>query len=56
MQQQIDAIEAELRDETGALDTRLASGPFDQLTVAPKKTGITVQLVALAWTPRWEID
>jgi hypothetical protein len=49
VQQQIDAIEAELRAETAALDTRLGSGPFDALTVAPKKTGITVQLVALAW-------
>jgi hypothetical protein len=56
VQQQIDAIEAELRAETAALETRLSSGPFDQLTIAPKKTGITVQLVALTWTPTWEND
>ena len=54
IQQQIDGIEAELRAETAALDTRLASGPFEQLTVAPKKTGITVQLVALTWAPYWQ--
>jgi hypothetical protein len=52
-QQQIDALEQQLRAETADLDTRLASGPFDQLTVAPKKTGIAVQLVALAWKPTW---
>jgi hypothetical protein len=53
-QQQIAAIEGELRDETTALETRMASGPFEMLTVAPKKTGITVQLVALAWMPYWQ--
>jgi hypothetical protein len=53
VQQQIDAIESELRAEAAALDTKLASGPFESLTVAPKKTGITVQLVALTWTPVW---
>jgi hypothetical protein len=56
VQEQIGEIEGELRAETTALDTKLASGPFDRLTVAPKKTGITVQLVALTWVPRWRID
>jgi hypothetical protein len=53
VQQQIDAVEGELRAETAALESKVASGPFDQLTVAPKKAGITVQLVALTWKPAW---
>lgn len=54
VQQQIGALEAELQAETAALEAKLASGPFTTLSVAPKKTGITVQLVALVWSPRWE--
>jgi hypothetical protein len=53
-QQQIDALESELRTETEALETRIASGPFESVTIAPKKTGITVQIVTLAWTPCWQ--
>jgi hypothetical protein len=51
-QQQIADLEAELREETSALEARMASGPFETITVAPKKTGIVVQLVALTWVPR----
>ena len=51
IQAQIAELEAQLRDETTALDTTLASGPLDTLSVAPKKTGITVQVVALVWIP-----
>ena len=32
----------------------MASAPLEPLTVAPKKTGITVQLVALTWVPFWD--
>ncbi|HEX7485436.1 MAG TPA: hypothetical protein VF332_04745 [Vicinamibacterales bacterium] len=54
VQQQIDALEAELRDQTATLETKMASGPLQTLTVAPKKTGIEVQLVALTWVPFWQ--
>ena len=53
-QQQIAELEAQLREETSALESRMASGPFDTLTVAPKKTGIVVQLVALTWAPTFK--
>jgi hypothetical protein len=54
VQEQIDAIEADLRDQTAGLVATMASGPLETLTVAPKKTGIEAQLVALTWVPYWE--
>ena len=32
----------------------MAAAPLQALTIAPKKTGITVQLVALTWVPTWD--
>jgi hypothetical protein len=40
--------------EAAALESRLGAGPLEAVTVAPKKTGIAVQLVALTWVPSWE--
>ncbi len=54
VQQQIDALEAELRDRAAAIEATMAAAPLQALTVAPKKTGITVQLVALTWVPTWD--
>jgi hypothetical protein len=54
VQQQIEALEAELRAQTAALESRMGAGPLEAVTVAPKKTGIAVQLVALTWVPSWE--
>jgi hypothetical protein len=54
VQQQIDALEAELREQTAGVEARMTSGPLEPLTVAPKKTGIAVQLVALTWAPFWD--
>jgi hypothetical protein len=53
VQQQIAEIEAELQAETTALEGRMSAAPFQSLTVPPKKTGITVQLVALTWVGSW---
>ncbi len=52
--QQIDALEADLREQTSALEATMAGAPLETVTVAPKKTGISVQLVALTWMPFWE--
>jgi hypothetical protein len=54
VQQQIDALEGELREQAASLETAMASAPLQSLTVAPKKTGIVVQLVALTWVPSWQ--
>jgi hypothetical protein len=54
VQQQMDALEAELREQTATVEARMASGPLEPLAVAPKKTGIAVQLVALTWVPFWD--
>jgi hypothetical protein len=54
VQQQIDDLEAELREQTATVEQKMAGAPLEALTVAPKKTGIAVQLVALTWVPFWE--
>ena len=53
VQQQIDALDAELREQAAGIETSMANAPLEALTVAAKKTGITVQLVALTWVPFW---
>jgi hypothetical protein len=54
LQQQLVALEEEFRLETGELESKLdpLSEKLESLSVAPKKSGISVQLVALAWAPR----
>jgi hypothetical protein len=49
--QQIADLNAELEAELAALDTKIdpATEPFETVTLRPKKTGITVRLVALGW-------
>ncbi len=54
VQEQLDALNAELQEQTAALESSLGSGPLEPLVVAPKKTGIDVQLVALTWVPFWQ--
>ncbi len=49
--QQIADLNAELEAELAGLDTKIdpATEQFETVTVRPKKTGITVRLVALGW-------
>jgi hypothetical protein len=54
VQQQIDALEAELREQTAGVEAKMVSAPLEPLTISPKKTGIAVQLVALTWVPYWD--
>jgi len=51
--QQIAALEAELAEQVAAIEASMTAGPLQSLTIAPKKTGIAVQLVALVWVPYW---
>ncbi|HJX41522.1 MAG TPA: hypothetical protein VJ345_08670, partial [Anaerolineales bacterium] len=54
LQQQLAALEEEFRLETAALESKLdpLSESLESVSVRPKKSGISVQLVALAWAPR----
>jgi len=54
LQQQLVALEEEFRSEASALESKLdpLSEGLETLSVRPKKSGISVQLVALAWAPR----
>jgi hypothetical protein len=51
VQQQIDATNAELQSKVDAIDTNYdpQTEKLDTVVVKPKRTGITVQLVALVW-------
>jgi hypothetical protein len=48
-------LEAELQSETQALEAKIdaQSEQLETISVKPKKTNISVQLVALAWAPFW---
>ncbi|MGH9253140.1 MAG: ATP-binding protein [Vicinamibacterales bacterium] len=53
LQLQLQQLDEELRAETAAIEERFnaASEPLEPLTCKPKKTNITVRLVALVWAP-----
>ena len=52
--QQLQDLNATFEAEIAALDTKVdpATEAFETIAVRPKKTGISVQLVALAWKPQ----
>jgi hypothetical protein len=54
VQQQVDAITAELQSKIDAIDTNYdpQSEALDTVVIKPKRSGIAVQLVALTWVPR----
>jgi len=54
LQQQLAALEEEFRAETAELESKLdpLSEELESVSVRPKKSGISVQLVALAWGAR----
>jgi hypothetical protein len=56
VQQQLRDLEAEFEAEAGRL--KQGGDPLqanlEQVDVRPKKTGITVQVVALVWAPHWQ--
>ena len=56
VQRQIAELEAELAAQAATIETTMTAGPLEKLEIAPKKTGIGVQVVALAWAPYWLDD
>ena len=53
LQRQVAELEAELAAQAATIETTMTAGPLEKLEIAPKKTGIGVQVVALAWAPCW---
>ncbi|WP_447963179.1 ATP-binding protein [Nitrospira sp. Ecomares 2.1] len=55
LQQQLAALDTELQQEIQALTTQwdVQTIPLETLTVRPKKTNISTQLVSLTWVPYW---
>ncbi|MFO1010292.1 MAG: DUF87 domain-containing protein [Planctomycetota bacterium] len=55
LQAQLAALDAQFQEELRALDASLAvgAGAFEPLALKAKKTNVSVQLLALAWTPVW---
>jgi len=56
LQAQLAELEAELQTETQTLQEKVdaQNEPLDTIGIKPKKTNISVQLVALAWAPYWQ--
>ena len=56
LKEQLAALEGQFQSETEAVGTKLDSSTeiLETLTLWPKKTNISVRLVALAWAPYWE--
>jgi len=56
LQQQLAALDAEFKAETQAIETR--SDPMTEVletvVVRPKKTNVSVSVLALAWAPHWQ--
>ena len=54
LQQRLAALEEEFRSETAELESKLdpLSESLKSVSVRPKKSGISVQLLALAWAPQ----
>jgi DNA helicase HerA-like ATPase len=56
LQQQLNDLENQFRSETEALETRIdpMTEKLETIVLKPKKTNISVNLVALAWAPHWQ--
>jgi hypothetical protein len=55
LQSQLKQLEADIEAEAASLGTAMdvSKETFKKLGVRPKKTGINVRAVVLAWTPMW---
>jgi uncharacterized protein YlxW (UPF0749 family) len=56
LQAQLADLESQLKSETSELEARMdaQSEQFDTLSIKPKKTNISVQLVTFTWAPFWQ--
>jgi hypothetical protein len=57
LQAQVEDVKSQMEQDADALTEQWTAAAADiQVTkIAPKKTDIDVQMVALAWTPNWEV-
>jgi glycerol kinase len=56
LKQQLQDLEAQFAAETKELESAInpMTEALETVSVKPKKTNISVRLVALAWTPHWQ--
>ncbi|GAB4424758.1 MAG: ATP-binding protein [Anaerolineae bacterium] len=56
IQQQLANLQAQFADETAVLEAKIdpQSETFETVAVKPRKSDISVQLVALVWAPYWQ--
>ena len=56
LQQQLADLEAQLQEETAAMETKVdpMTESLETVVIKPKKTNISVSLVALTWAPYWQ--
>ncbi len=56
IQQQLADLQAQFAEETAALEAKMdpQNETFETVAIRPKKTDISVQLVALVWAPYWQ--
>ncbi len=56
LQQQYNDLDAELKAETDALAAKIdpLAETLETVSIRPKKTDISVQLLALIWEPLWQ--
>lgn len=56
LQAQLTDLESQLKSETAELEARMdaQSEQLDTLSIKPKKTNISVQIVTLTWAPFWQ--
>jgi hypothetical protein len=55
LQQQLNEVNSQFEAEVAALESKLdaQSEQLETVTIKPKKSNITTELVALAWVPHW---
>jgi hypothetical protein len=58
LQAQLAEIETELQSETQAMEAKIdaQNEQLETVSIKPKKTNISVQIVTLAWAPFWRDD
>ncbi|NJN95710.1 MAG: ATP-binding protein [Anaerolineales bacterium] len=58
IQQQLADLQAQFAEETAVLEAKMdpQNETFETVAIRPKKTDISVQLVALVWAPYWQDD
>ena len=57
LQAQVEDVKSQMAQDADALTEQwtAAAADIQKTKIAPKKTDIDVQMVALAWTPNWEV-